>query len=69
MEEDERPDDGEGSRNASAADQSMEFQGGNNTFFSEQRIIDFNVSHNFDVSKVEEDESVELKKVLVQLRQ
>ena len=32
-------------------------------------MIDFNVSNHFDVSKVEEDESVELKKVLVQLRQ
>ena len=56
--------------NPSAADDSMQFPGASTTFFcSETKVIDFNVSHNFDVSKVEEDENlIEMRKVLLQVR-
>ena len=53
-----------------ANDSSMQFPGGNGFLGSDQKIIDFNVSlsHQFENSKLEEDESDQLKKVLLQLR-
>ena len=63
-------DDTSGQRSGAIQfDQSLQLNASNAFLFADPKNIAFDESHNLDVSKIEDDQNAELKKLLLNIRQ